>query len=212
MPSASSLDAVTIDAMGTLIELPDPSERLQDALAKHRIDRELAAVAAALAAEAAYYVPRAHEGRDVESLAHLQRDAADVFLAHLDAHLDPAEFAPHFVAALEFRLLPGAEEAVRALRGAGLALACVTNWDVSLPTQLERLGVASYFAAVVTSAEAGAPKPEPRVFALALERLRIDPNRVLHIGDGEADREGAAAAGLAFEPTPLATLPERLGL
>jgi hypothetical protein len=32
------------------------------------------------------------------------------------------------------------------------------------------------------------------------------------VGDEDVDRDGARAAGLAFEPTPLATLPERLGL
>jgi putative hydrolase of the HAD superfamily len=34
----------------------------------------------------------------------------------------------------------------------------------------------------------------------------------LHVGDEDADRGGAAAAGLAFAPPPVATLPERLGL
>jgi HAD superfamily hydrolase (TIGR01509 family) len=64
----------------------------------------------------------------------------------------------------------------------------------------------------VTSAEAGAPKPDPRPFRLALEHVGIAPARALHIGDSETDREGARAAGLAFEPAPLATLPDRLGL
>jgi FMN phosphatase YigB (HAD superfamily) len=50
------------------------------------------------------------------------------------------------------------------------------------------------------------------VFRLALERLGVSAGRALHVGDGDADRDGAAAAGLAFEPAPLATLPERLGL
>jgi hypothetical protein len=44
-----------------------------------------------------------------------------------------------------------------------------------------------------------------------LERLDVPAERTLHIGDGDSDRDGAAAAGLAFEPVPLATLPERLG-
>jgi putative hydrolase of the HAD superfamily len=93
-----------------------------------------------------------------------------------------------------------------------LALACVSNWDVSLRSQLGRAGLGGLFDTVVSSAEAGAAKPDPVVFRLALDRLGVPPARALHVGDGDADREGAAAAGLVFEPTPLATLPERLGL
>ena len=55
-------------------------------------------------------------------------------------------------------------------------------------------------------------KPEAAVFVIALDRLGVAPERTLHIGDGDGDRDGAAAAGLAFEPPPVATLPERLGL
>jgi putative hydrolase of the HAD superfamily len=108
--------------------------------------------------------------------------------------------------------VPGAGAALGRLRDAGLALACVSNWDVSLAPHLERAGLHDLFAEVVSSAEAGAAKPDPAVFAVALGRLGVPPARALHVGDGDADREGAAAAGLAFEPVPLATLPERLGL
>jgi phosphoglycolate phosphatase-like HAD superfamily hydrolase len=34
----------------------------------------------------------------------------------------------------------------------------------------------------------------------------------VHVGDGEADAAGARAAGVAFEPVPLATIPDRLGV
>jgi HAD superfamily hydrolase (TIGR01549 family) len=64
----------------------------------------------------------------------------------------------------------------------------------------------------VSSAEAGAEKPDPRAFAKAVDRLGVRAERALHVGDDEADQAGAAAAGLAFEPAPLATLPARLGL
>jgi putative hydrolase of the HAD superfamily len=212
MPSASSLDAITVDAMGTLVELVDPVPRLAEALAARGVDRSSDVVRAAFAAEVAYYVPRAHEGRDEESLAELGRACTAVFLEHARAPLAAADFAPAFVGSLAFRPLPGAVEALVLLRSAGLALACVSNWDVSLGAQLDRAGVADLFAAVVSSADAGAAKPDPAVFRLALERLGVEPARALHVGDGEADREGAAAAGLAFEPDPLATLPERLGL
>jgi putative hydrolase of the HAD superfamily len=40
----------------------------------------------------------------------------------------------------------------------------------------------------------------------------VEPARALHVGDEDADRLGAAAAGLAFAEAPLATLPARLGI
>jgi putative hydrolase of the HAD superfamily len=212
MPTASELDAVTVDAMGTVVELADPAPALQEALAARGAAYGVDAVGDAFAAEVRYYVPRAHEGRDEESLAALAVACTGVFLDALGSELDAREFAPAFVGALSFRPLPGAERALQALRAAGLALACVSNWDVSLAQRLDEAGLLHLFDAVVSSAEAGAPKPDVRVFRAAVDRLAADPARTVHVGDGESDREGAAAAGLAFEPVPLATLPGRLGL
>src|SRR5204863_95186 len=53
--------------------------------------------------------------------------------------------------------------------------------------------------------EAGAPKPEPAVFLLALEQLGVAPARALHVGDEAGDEDGARAAGMRFAPAPLAT-------
>lgn len=202
--------AVTIDAFGTLVELVDPVEPLRAALAAAGVERDAEVVARAFAAEVAHYVPRAHEGRDAASLAALRRDCAAVFLAEAGADLDPAGFAPAFVRALAFRPLPGTLEALDALRARGLRLACVSNWDVSLADALAAAGLAAPLDAIVSSAEAGAPKPDPRPFLLALERLGAEPGETLHVGDDEADRLGAEAAGLAFAPPPLSTLPARM--
>jgi putative hydrolase of the HAD superfamily len=211
-PVASALDAITVDAMGTLVELDDPAPRLQRSLADHGIERSLDEVAAAFRAEVAYYIPRTLEGRDEESLADLGRRCTAVFLEHAGADLDPAAFAPAFLAGIVFRPVPGAASALERLRRAGLVLACVSNWDISLASHLEEAGLAGSFAEIATSAEAGAAKPDPAVFRLALGRLEVSPERALHIGDGDTDEQGAATARLAFEPVPLATLPERLGL
>ena len=81
----------------------------------------------------------------------------------------------------------------------------VANWDSALPIHLARLALDRYFSTVVTSAEAGAPKPDPAPFRLALERLGVDAGRALHVGDEQADELGAAAAGMRFAPAPLAS-------
>ncbi|HEY7198159.1 MAG TPA: HAD-IA family hydrolase [Gaiellaceae bacterium] len=212
MPSASELDAVTVDAFRTLVDLSDPVPALAAALRARGEERSDDAVRQAFQTEVAYYLPRAHTGRDEASLLALRTECARVFLTAAAAPVDPVEFVPDFVGSLEFRVLPGGAEALDRLRSAGLALACVANWDSSLGEYLGRAGVADRFDAVVSSAEAEALKPDPRIFRLALERLGVPPERALHVGDDEVDREGAAAAGMSFEPVPLETLPARLGI
>jgi putative hydrolase of the HAD superfamily len=200
----AELDAVTVDAFGTLVTLVDPVPALDRALRHLGVSRPPDEIAAAFAAEAAYYRPRSLEGRDPNTLADLQRRCAAVFLEALGADVDPAPFAPTYVASLEFEPAHNAKEALEALAARGLALGVVSNWDCTLPRHLETLGLARFFAAVVTSAEAGVAKPDPRIFAAALERLGTAPERTIHVGDGRSDELGAAAAGIHFAPAPLA--------
>jgi putative hydrolase of the HAD superfamily len=210
--SAAELDAVTIDAFGTLVELNDPVGRLGEALAERGAEREHGRVAQAFAAEVEYYLVHKVEGADPASLADLRRRCSSVFLESAGAELDPGEFTPAFVEALVFRPLDGVPEALATLRAAGLGLACVTNWDAGIGEQLERAGLSHSLDLVVSSAEVGAEKPDPRVFQEALARLGVASHRALHVGDGEEDKAGARAAGLSFAEAPLATLPGRLGL
>jgi HAD superfamily hydrolase (TIGR01509 family) len=209
---AARVDAVTLDAFGTLVELEDPAERLQAALAERGVERRRDSVAGAFAEEVAYYVEHKRFGRDEESLSRLRRECAAVFLHAAGAELEPEEFTRPFVEALVFRPLDGVMPALERLRGAGLVLVCVSDWDVSLAAQLGRVGLGHILAAVVSSAEVGVEKPDPAVFRAALLRVGVAPERALHVGDSHADQAGAEAAGLAFEPAPVATLPERLGL
>jgi len=214
MPSvrAGELDAVTIDAFGTLVELERPIGRLRAALTERGVECEEGTVAAAFAGEVEYYIVHKGEGRDEASLADRRTRCAGIFLEDVAPELDAEEFAPAFVESLVFRPLDGVLDALASLRRAGLELACVTNWDIGVAEQLERAGLGRYLSAIVSSAEAGAEKPDPRVFLTAVERLGVQPKRALHIGDDDLDRAGAEAAGLAFEPAPLATLPARLGI
>ena len=205
-----NLEAVTIDAFGTLLGLRDPVPALRAALEARGAARSEEQVRRAFAAEVEFYVGRSHEGRDEATLALLRRDCAGVFLAAAGAELGPEEFAPAFVASLEFAELPGASAACRALAAAGLRLAVVSNWDVALHEHLAALDLDSLLDTVVTSAEAGAPKPAPDVFELALARLGAVPARTVHVGDAAADEVGARAAGLGFEPAPLAEAAQRI--
>ena len=192
----AEIDAVTIDGYGTLLELHDPLEKLHALVP----DRPRDDVARAFEAEAAFYRARSQEGRDPETLARLHAACAAVFNGELGSNVSPTAF----VGALEFAIVDGVEQALRSLRARGLALAVVANWDFGLHEHLRRHGLETYFDTVVTSAEAAAKKPDAAPFRLALEALGVRAERTVHVGDHEDDERGAAAAGIAFEPAPLA--------
>jgi HAD superfamily hydrolase (TIGR01509 family) len=198
---AGDLDAVTLDAHGTLVRLEDPVPALLTVLAERGVERTPATVLAGFRAEVAHYAPRASECHDEASLAQLQRECAGVFLDAIEAELDPEEFAPAYVGALHFEVLPGVFEALERLRALGLELAVVANWDLSLQRLLEEVGLARYFTVVVHAA----CKPAPDGLLRALADLQIAPARALHIGDEGVDREAATVAGMRFAPTPVPT-------
>ena len=196
---AAELDAVTLDAHGTLVVLADPVPALKSELSERGVERTQEAVLAGFQAEVAHYAPRASEGHDEESLGRLQRECVGVFLEAVGADLDPDEFGPAYVGALHFDALPGVFEALERLRALGLELAVVANWDLSLHRLLDEVGLARYFNVVVHAAR----KPAPDGLLRALGELEIDPGRALHIGDDDADRDAAKAAGMRFAPAPV---------
>ena len=199
----ADLDAVTLDANGTLIGLLDPVPKLDLLLRAYGIERPPEMIRHAFEAEGAVYADRAAEAHERAAFATMQRECTSVFLEEVGAALDPAELAPAYVAAMKFEVLPGVVDALRFLRGHGLELAVVANFDLTLADRLDRLGLRSWFSAVITPAEAGASKPNPAMFELALERLGVRPERALHVGDGAVDEEGARAAGMHFAWAPI---------
>jgi FMN phosphatase YigB (HAD superfamily) len=204
------LEAVTIDAYGTLVTLRDPVPALRVALADRAIERDADDVRRAFELEVAFYLAHAHDGRDDATLALLRRDCTRVFLEGANVELDPGDFASAFVSSLTFAELPGARAACRELAAAGLLLAVVSNWDVGLGEYLDRLELGSLVDAIVTSAEAGLPKPAPAIFELALAKLGVAAGQAVHVGDAISDEEGARAAGMRFEPAPLADAARRI--
>jgi HAD superfamily hydrolase (TIGR01549 family) len=192
----SGIDAVTIDAYGTLMALVDPVEKLHALLPDH----EPEAIRRAFETEAAYYLEHSHEGRDEASLARLHANCTAVFNETLGSSLTPDQY----VGALEFEVLPGVREALGRLRAYGLALAVVANWDFSLHAHLRAHRLDGWFDSVIVSGELGVRKPDPAPFAAALERLGVSAPRAVHIGDhAPHDKVGAHAAGMRFEPAPL---------
>ena len=73
-----------------------------------------------------------------------------------------------------------------------------TEPPASSAKKLEASGLGRHFDAVVVSAELGVGKPEPEIFAAALDRLGVAPDEAAMVGDTiDRDVVGASAAGLA---------------
>ena len=185
--------AVFVDALGTVVELEPPWTHLAEELGIEPDD----ALVRAVRTEMSYYQAHAHEGRDEASLAELRSRCAAVLSGELGREVS----VETMMAAIRFRAFADAAPALAALRTLGLRLICVSNWDVSLPQVLGRCGLETLLDGVVTSAGAGVRKPDPEIFAPALELADCEPAEALHVGDTAA--EDVAAAGAAGIPALL---------
>jgi putative hydrolase of the HAD superfamily len=181
--------AIFLDALGTLVELEPPWIHLAAELSVEPDD----ALVRAVRAEMGYYKEHAHEGRDEASLADLRRRCAQVLSEDLGREV-PVDA---MMASIRFRAFPDAAPALATLRERGLVLVAVSNWDISLPEVLARCGLAVAVDGVVSSAGAGARKPDPAIFGPALSLAGCAPEEAVHVGDTpEEDEEAARAAGI----------------
>jgi putative hydrolase of the HAD superfamily len=194
---------ILLDALGTLLELKPPAPALRAELAnRFRITVTEEQAHAALAAEIAYYRAHLDEGRDADSLATLRNRCAGVLREALPpteqlAAVDERDLTAALLASVRFRPFDDVVPALEAMKAAGRRLVVVSNWDVSLHVVLDRLGLTRYLDGIITSAEAGARKPAPGIFAKALTIARANPQDAIHIGDSlDEDVAGARAAGI----------------
>lgn len=221
---------VGLDATGTLFEPRDLGGEYARVLARHGIELEPARLAR-LVPEVWRELACLADPRRDRFLAHpggargFWRDVLDRLLERADAPpaspFAAAELYERFAEAGAWRVFPDVVPALERLRGAGLRLAVISNWDQRLPRLLEALDLAARFDAVVVSSAVGVEKPHPAIFAAAAERLGADPERLLHVGDRRLeDVEGALGAGWRAllldrrgggDLADLAGLAERLG-
>ena len=82
------------------------------------------------------------------------------------------------------RPMDGAVEALDAMKEVGLRLAVVTNGVAeSQREKLERFGLTERFEYIFIDTEIGYSKPDPRIFAYALDKMQLRAEEVWMIGD-----------------------------
>jgi phosphoglycolate phosphatase len=101
------------------------------------------------------------------------------------------------------RLYPDVEAGLKAMRDAGLKLACVTNKPHRFAVQLlQQYGLSGYFELVLGGDSLPQKKPDPLPMLTACAQLQIPPAATVAIGDSENDALAGRAAGMATLTVP----------
>jgi putative hydrolase of the HAD superfamily len=97
--------------------------------------------------------------------------------------------------------LAGAQHLLERLRSVGIRTALICDTGLTpgrvVRRHLDRNGLLEHLDVQVFSDEVGVPKPHPRMFRAALEPLRVQPLRSVHVGDlRRTDVAGGRGVGM----------------
>jgi putative hydrolase of the HAD superfamily len=108
-----------------------------------------------------------------------------------------SELYIHFGTAEPWFVYPDVFQSLVNWQRLGIELGVLSNFDSRIYSVLQSLGLSNYFQSVTISTQARAAKPDPQIFAIALEKHNCPPSAAWHIGDSIVeDYQGAKAAGL----------------
>ena len=97
----------------------------------------------------------------------------------------------------EFVLFDDVLPALDLLKSRGVILGVISNLRQDMDELCTRLGLDPYLNFSLTSAEAGAEKPDESIFRAALQRADVSPAEAVHVGDQfQSDVQGAKAVGI----------------
>ncbi len=202
------IQAVFFDFIGTLARyVPEQEALLAQAAALHGVLLTPAAARRGLTVAGAWWqqqmVRRPLEGRSETERHALHAAFDELVLREAGYDLEPGLAGAIFTSLLELggasrmEVFGDVPPALAELRAAGLTLGVISNMDASLRDTLDALDLLPYFAAVVSSEEAGSAKPDPAIFRYALRLARATAAAAVYVGDTpEIDITGAGAAGL----------------
>jgi len=128
-----------------------------------------------------------------QSLSGIGFDLPDDVIEHIVA-LDHSAYSNSIT--VEPEVLAALDELRRARYRMGLVSNISLRPDL-MRADLERMGLAKYLDAMVFSSEVGLRKPDPRIFQEALDRLGVEPQETVFVGDRLYDDvSGAQAVGM----------------
>jgi putative hydrolase of the HAD superfamily len=197
--SSGKMRVIFFDVHDTLIYCPlSPAKIVVQLLAELGVPLTLATV------EALYPNPR-----ELEKLRTQAKGREDEFWLSFNAQIlhrlgisDPeGALARHLMQGFKdvrwWDVFPDVKPTLLDLRSAGYRLGVIANATDLLEGRLAHLSLTSYFETLTYSQEAGAEKPDPEIFRIALDRTRCPAEEALHVGDRyREDIQGAQAAGI----------------
>ena len=108
-----------------------------------------------------------------------------------------AELYAHFATAASWFVYPDVIPALEHWQRQKIQLGILSNFDTRLYAVLSALDLERFFTSVTLSTEAGAAKPNPQIFRIALQKHHCSPDRAWHIGDRyDEDYQAATTVGL----------------
>jgi putative hydrolase of the HAD superfamily len=105
--------------------------------------------------------------------------------------------------------VPGAAETLAELRDRGLRTGLITVCSEDVPRIWPETLFHGLFDAEVFSSSVGLRKPDPRIYALALDELEVPASEAMFVGDGAND-ELAGAERVGMTSVMLEVPPEKL--
>jgi putative hydrolase of the HAD superfamily len=107
-----------------------------------------------------------------------------------------AKLYDRFIEATAWQVYPDVRPTLAALRGRGLKLAVISNWDDRLRRLLRNLNLDHCFDTITVSVECSCHKPDGAIFDQTARTLAVPAAAILHVGDSQhEDVDGARAAG-----------------
>lgn len=204
--TGSALRAIFFDVGNTLIYAhPSVSEVCRQVLERAGHVRDLGAIDSLMPLVDAYYEDR-YRADDTfwtseEETSSVWVGMYSMLCRELGIHEDAAVLAravyDEFESADRWRLYDDVVPAFERARARGMRVGIISNWDSRLVRLMGDLGVAELLHTIVSSADVGLRKPDPRIFELACEHVGVHPTESAHVGDHVyADVLGASAAGM----------------
>ena len=121
---------------------------------------------------------------------------AELFIRDWDVDLKPDAFLTKFTT-WSRRVLPGARELLEQLRPRYRLAALSNSNELHWERNTNELRIIELFEFAISSHQVGLSKPNPEIFALAIQRARVSsPQSIVFFDDLAANVEAAKSAGM----------------
>jgi len=202
------IKAIFFDWFNTLARYEPPREELHSqALKEFGIERSPEEILPGVLAADSYFfeenanssVEKRDSKRRVEVYAHYQQ----IVLTKAGVEADQELLAKvmkkigELFEGTTFALFDDVLSTLKILKQQNFILGLLTNLAKDMGPICRKLGLESYLDFVVTSEEAGADKPNPPIFQVALRQAKVDASEAIHVGDQyKIDVVGARGVGI----------------